>query len=98
MSALPGKKRFLKIPLVENSKKLNLDIKSFLKVIIFEIGSHCERDDIILTMEMLIIYRTHTITYFCIYIWDFHVMLRLVIFDQSDTYVLVGIFCDTGSW
>lgn len=58
MSNLSGKNHFgKKKALVESSKTaLNLSIKSFAKVIIFEIGTHYENADIILTIKMLIIH------------------------------------------
>lgn len=67
--------------LVESPKTtLSLSIKSFGQVIIFEIGTHYENADIILTIKTLIIHSAHTIIYFCNYIWNFHIMLRLVIY------------------
>lgn len=70
MSNLSGKNHIeKKKALVESSKTaLNLSIKSFAQVIIFEIGTHYENADIILTIKMLIIHNAHTIIYLCKYI------------------------------
>lgn len=91
MSNLSGKNHIeKKKALVESSKTaLNLSIKSFAQVIIFEIGTHYENADIILTIKMLIIHNAHTIIYLCKYIWNFHITLRLVIYISK----LIHVFC-----
>ena len=56
-----GKNHFKKNDL---KTTLNLSIKSFGQVIIFEIGTHYENADIILTIKMLIIHSTILLSIF----------------------------------